>query len=131
MNSKNERMIRILNAHDPQLHQQELKKRERLKKMAKIKKVIGYFLVLGAFAGCVYITLVVAANLTPEDTEKWAKSFLISLAQDLGVNQMFKVLLTVVAVRILIKTRSPRLQKYLALFVDPITVRAIAIHAIK
>ena len=124
-------MIRAVAIHNPQIREQELIKRRKQKKIAKIKKIIGYLLVLSAFAGCIYIILVVAANLTPEDTEKWSKSFLISLAQDLGVSQIFKVLLTVVVIRIMAKTRSQRVKKYLALLVDPITVRAIAIHAIK
>ena len=131
MCSKSERMIRAVAIHNPRLREQELNKRRKQQRIAKIKKIIGYILVLTALTGCIYIILVVAANLETEDTEKWSKSFLISLAQDLGVSQIFKVLLTVVVIRIMAKTRSQRVKKYLAILVDPITVRAIAIHAIK
>ena len=124
-------MITAMTAHNPKIRQQELDKRRRQQSIARIKRVIGYTLVISAFAGCIYIILVVAANLTPEDTEKWAKSFLISFAQDLGVSQIFKVLLTVAVIRVMAKTQNGKLKKLLKILVDPITVRAIAINAIK
>ena len=124
-------MIRAVAIHKPQVRQQELDKRKRQQKIARIKRFVGYTLVLSAIAGCIYIILVVAANLTTEHTQKWAKSVLISFAQDLGVGQIFKVLLTVVVIRIMAKKKSRRVKKYLAILVDPITVRAIVIHAMK
>ena len=89
------RMISAMASRNPQIRQQELVKRKRLQIKAKIKRVIGYILMLNVFAGCVYIILAVAANMEPVNTERRAKGFLISFAQDLGVGQIFKVLLTV------------------------------------
>ena len=84
---------------------------------------------LSAVSGCVYIILVVAANLNATDTEKWAKNFLISFAQALGVGQIFKVFLTVAIMRIMPHTKNPKLKRVLRLLMDPITVRAVAFYA--
>ena len=124
-------MINVMTKHNPQLRQQELEKRKRLQRIAKIKRAIGYTLMLIVFAGCVYIILAVAANMEAVDTEKWAKNFLISFAQDLGVGQIFKVFLTVVIMRIMPKSKNAKLKRILRFLMDPITMRAVAFYAIK
>ena len=124
-------MINVMTKHNPQLRQQELEKRKRLERIAKIKRAIGYTLMLIVFAGCVYIILAVAANMEAVDTEKWAKNFLISFAQDLGVGQIFKVFLTVVIMRIMPKSKNAKLKRILRFLMDPITMRAVAFYAIK
>ena len=134
-------MINVMTKHNPQLRQQELEKRKRLQRIAKIKRAIGYTLMLIVFigytlmlivfAGYVYIILAVAANMEAVDTEKWAKNFLISFAQDLGVGQIFKVFLTVVIMRIMPKSKNAKLKRILRFLMDPITMRAVAFYAIK
>lgn len=78
---------------------------------------------------CHYIVLVVFANSDEPESKDWAINFLISLVQDMGVSQMFKVILTIVCLRILLATKVPRYRKLAKMLVDRVTVRALAMSA--
>ena len=95
-------------------------------KIAKIKEFIGFILALGVLGGCTYAVLVVAANTDSEISKKWARNFMTSMAQDMGVSQVFKVLVTVALIRIISKGQSARTVKWLKLGIDPIMTRALA-----
>lgn len=124
-------MIMILTNGDPQRQNDELKKRNKQKKIARIKQIIGYIIVLAAAAAGNYIVLVVAANNKPEDSQRWAKNFLLSFAQDLGVNQVIKALVTVILLKILVRRRKGDFPKYFKIFMDLVTMRAIAMASMK
>ena len=49
------------------------------KENRKDQKHFGYILSLLAVSGSYYTVLVVAANSTEEESQKWAKNFIISL----------------------------------------------------
>ena len=122
-------MIIYLTANNSQQRQEQLKRRNRLKKIAKIKKMIGYFLILCTLVASHYMVLVISANPDPEkedEAQDWAINYLISLAQDMGASQVFKVLLTVVCMRMMVSARNQTFKKVLKLLIDPVTVRALA-----
>lgn len=103
---------------------------QRKKKIAKIKERIGYIFVLAVVAGCHYVAIVVAANSDMETTQKWTKNFLLSLAQDMGTTQMFKVMMTVIVMKIISRGASKRKIKILRRFLDPLTARALVMKSI-
>ena len=113
----------------PEQRELEMKKLEKSKKIAKIRAIIGYILVLCAVAGCTYITFVIAATTPDDQTTRWAISFIISVAQDMGTSQVLKVIITVVLVRIISRGQSRKVVKILRVFLDPIVVRALAMNS--
>ena len=122
-------MIIYLTTNNSQQRQEQLKKRKRLKKIAKIKTIIAYFLILCIVIASHYMVLVISANPDPEkedEAKDWAINYLISLAQDMGASQIFKVLLTVICLRMLVGARNQTFKKVLKLLIDPVTVRALA-----
>ena len=119
-------MIQLITINNPELQRAELLKRNRRKIIAKIKSGVGYLLVLGAAAGSVYAVLVVAANSKLDDSQRWAKNFLISFGQDMIINQVLKACLTVVICKILFKHKvGGCLGKGLKALIDLVTLRAI------
>ena len=123
-------MIQRITKNNPELQQAELLKRSRRKTIAKIKSVIGYLLVLGATAGFIYAVLVVAANSTAEESQRWAKNFLKSFGQDMIINQVLKACLTVVICKILYKYKiSGGVGKIMKGLMDIVTLRAIAMKS--
>ena len=122
-------MIDYLTSRNPVLREMQLRKRNRLKRIAKIKKIIAYILILCIVGASHYIVLVIFANSEDSEAQYWAINYLISLAQDMGVSQIIKVLLTIVCLRMLVGARSARFKKILALMIDPVTVRALAMSA--
>ena len=122
-------MIDYLTSRNPALREMQLRKRNRLKRIAKIKKIIAYILILCIVGASHYIVLVIFANSEDSEAQYWAINYLISLAQDMGVSQIIKVLLTIVCLRMLVGARSARFKKILALMIDPVTVRALAMSA--
>ena len=124
-------MIDYLTLRNPALREEQLKKRNRLRRIAKIKKIIAYILILCIVGASHYIVLVIFANSEDNEgeAENWAINYLISLAQDMGVSQIIKVLLTIVCLRLRASARNPTFKKILALMIDPVTVRALAMTA--
>ena len=123
-------MIQRITRNNPERQQAELLKRTRRKTIGKIKRIVGYLLVLGAAAGCNYAVLVVAANSTPEESQRWAKNFLISFGQDMVINQVLKACLTVVICKILYKNKiSGGVGKIMKGLMDLVTLRAIAMKS--
>lgn len=122
-------MIDYLTSRNPVLREMQLRKRNRLKRIAKIKKIIAYILILCIVGASHYTVLVIFANSEDSEAQYWAINYLISLAQDMGVSQIIKVLLTIVCLRMLVGARSARFKKILALMIDPVTVRALAMSA--
>src|SRR4051794_10892572 len=98
-------MIALLAKRDPSILVKETLKRKRKLKIAHIKRIIGYVLSVALVIGGNYVVLVVSANNTAEESTKWSKKFMISFAQDLGVNQVIKVVLTCILLRVLMRTR--------------------------
>lgn len=120
----------MLTINNPERLQAELAMRNRRKTIAKIKSVIGYLLVLGAAAACNYAVLVVAANSKTEESQRWAKNFLISFGQDMIINQVLKVCLTVMICKILFKSKiSGRVANMLKASMDLVTLRAIVMKS--
>lgn len=111
----------------PELREKEFTKRKKMLRTAKIKEIIGYFLALCVLGGCVYAVLVVSANTDSEISKKWAKNFMTSMAQDMGVSQVIKVLITVALIKIIAKGQKPKTVKILRFGVDPIITRALAL----
>ena len=119
-------MIRYLTARNPALREQQLRKRNRMRKIAKIKTIFAYILILFIVVASHYIVLVIFANSDADEARNWATNYLMSLGQDMGVSQMFKVLLTIVCLRMMINVKGSKLKKLLRHLVDPVTVRAMA-----
>ena len=119
-------MIRYLTARNPALREQQLRKRNRMRKIAKIKTIVAYILISFIVVASHYIVLVIFANSEPDEAQNWATNYLMSLGQDMGVSQIFKVLLTVVCLRMMINVKGSKLKKILKALLDPVTVRALA-----
>ena len=122
-------MIHMMTRNNPQQRQEQLKKRNRLRKIGKIKKIISYFLILCIVVASHYMVLVIFANSEDSEAQNWAINYLISLAQDMGVNQILKVILTIVSLRIMVGAKSQKLKIILKLLIDPVTVRSLAMAA--
>ena len=120
-------MIDAITKRNPQIREAEYKKREKTKKIAKIKKIVGSLIALTMLLGCGYIVLVVAANSSPEESQKWGTNFMISLAQDLGTSQVFKVVLSIILIRLVPKVHNKKLLWIMKKAMDPMSVRALAI----
>ena len=128
---KSRKLIEHVARNNPKLREEELKKQIKSKKIAKIKEIIGYILIACTVLGCNYIAIVIAATTDKEQTTKWAISFLISLAQDMGTVQVMKVIVTVLLVRIIGRGQSKKVVKILRLGLDPIVVRALAMASLQ
>mgnify|MGYP000942230061 FL=1 len=96
-------------------------------KIAKIKEIIGYMLALGVLGAATYMVLVIAANSDAKTSQVWALNFLTSVAQDMGVTQVVKVLITITLIKIIAKGQSPKTVKLLRMGIDPIIIRALAL----
>ena len=73
-----------------------------------------------------------AANSEAEESARWAKNFLISFAQDLGANQVVKVVLTVVLLRIFVRIEgNGKWAKVVKVLMDVVTARAVAMASIQ
>lgn len=84
------------------------------------------------FAGGNYIVLVVAANTDSAQSQRWAKNFLISFGQDLGVNQVIKVIVTCILLKIYTRTNGEGAWiSRLKFLMDFLTIRAIAMASTK
>ena len=102
-----------------------LKEYKRKKKIATIKKYIGYVFVAAVIVASNYIGIVVAANSSFETVQGWTTSFLISLGQDLVTGQIAKVVITIVAMKLITRGVQRNRVKYFRPFLDPITTRAL------
>ena len=122
-------MIHMMTRNNPQQRQEQLKKRNRLRKIGKMKKIISYFLILCIVVASHYMILVIFANSEDSEAQNWAINYLISLAQDMGVNQILKVILTIVSLRIMVGAKNQKLKIILKLLIDPVTVRSLAMAA--
>ena len=122
-------MIHMMTRNNPQQRQEQLKKRNRLRKIGKIKKIISYFLILCIVVASHYMVLVIFANSEDSEAQNWAINYLISLAQDMGVNQILKVILTIISLRIMVGAKNQKLKIILKLLIDPVTVRSLAMAA--
>ncbi len=103
------------------------------KKFKNLLSAISGFCVLGVvLVGCTYINLVVAANSENYESQRWGKNLLISLFQDIFVNQVLKLLLTLYILKRLNKRKRKKcVVKFMRFFIDKLAVRALAIAFIK
>ena len=119
-------MIAFLTVNDPRQRDLELRKRMKLKKTGKLKKIVGYMLVLAIIVACHYIVLVIFANSSSSDSQDWAINLLISIAQDMGVSQLIKILVTVICLKFVVTIQSEKWKKVLRLLSDKVIMRSIA-----
>jgi len=125
------KMILNLTRNDPRSRDEELKKRKRAKKIALIKMSFGYILVIASIAASIYSVLVVAANSSIEDSQNWAKNFMISISQDMVTSQIIKVLLTVFLFKCFVNAKNKCAKFLLKILVDPLTARALAMISLQ
>lgn len=97
-----------------------------------VRSVLSVAVVTVVMLGCTYIIIVVAANSTHEESQKWGKNLLISLAQDVFLSQILKLGITLYLLKIIAKKKRKRIvMKMMKFMIDPLAARALAISFIK
>ena len=92
-------------------------------------RVVGVALVLGVISGCNLTLLSIIRSSTPEEANDWLGKYGISLAQDLILMQIIRVMIQAWFIRSLAnnRIRSRRCRKIMLLFIDRLVLKSSVI----
>lgn len=72
-----------------------------------------------------YVIIVTSANSPSAETQRWAKSLLISIAQDMVTGQVIKAVVTVLVVKLLARRQRVRWERGVRMLIDPLAAQAL------
>ena len=96
------------------------------------RAISGFCIVALVMFGCTYIILVVGANSSHLESQRWGKNLIISLIQDILISQIIKLFLTLYLLKVIGKRKRGKLtMKLMKFMIDPLATRALAIAFVK
>ena len=92
------------------------------------RKVIGAIVIMCVIVCCQVVILIIVSNSTKQQANSWLAKYIITLAQDLLVNQFLKGLIQswLIKKASRISDRSSKCRKVLLLLIDKVVLRAVA-----